>query len=398
MSAEAGLAVHAAVRHYGSVVALDGVDLRVPRGSFCVLLGPSGSGKSTLARAVVGIEQLDAGQIHLNGVLASDGPRGLAPEKRDLAMVFQDYALWPHLSTLGNVRFALRRHRLPSGTATQRALAALDHVGLAGKAGRYPHELSGGEQQRVALARAVVGRPALLVFDEPLSNLDSDLRERMRILVASLARDCGATSLYITHDQGEAFALADLVGVLHRGRLEQLALPEQVYRYPASPFVAAFTGLAGELSVDIADDAAPLADTAPPVAVGTLVAVRGPDCPEGVWGRYAGGSAVVGAARLLLRPTAVRLGPASHRGALAATVIDVAYRGRGYDHVVRLPGGTDLVGVSDPVRHGRGDNVGVFLDPAGSLIFPGASPAIVERNGPRGAAVGRAATSREVPA
>ena len=194
-------------KRYGAVRALAGVDLEVAAGRFLVLLGPSGSGKTTLVRALAGIERLDEGELHIGDRLVS-GPRThVPPEQRDLAMVFQDYALWPHLTALGNVGYALRRRKLAADQAKARSLEALERVGLAGLAERYPHELSGGQQQRVALARAIVAQPGLLLFDEPLSNLDTDLRERLRVEIATLTRQCGATAVYITHDQAEAFAL-----------------------------------------------------------------------------------------------------------------------------------------------------------------------------------------------
>ena len=170
--------VVSAVKRYGLTTALGGVDFEVAPGEFLVLLGPSGSGKSTLIRSLAGIERLDSGEVRLSGQLVSAGKANVPPERRDLAMVFQDYALWPHLTAGGNVGYALRRRRLDTATAGERVAAALRRVGLADHALRYPHELSGGEQQRVALARALVARPRLLLFDEPLSNLDADLRER----------------------------------------------------------------------------------------------------------------------------------------------------------------------------------------------------------------------------
>jgi iron(III) transport system ATP-binding protein len=234
-------------KRYGSVRALADIDLTVEAGRFLVLLGPSGSGKTTLVRALAGIERIDEGAIRLGDRLVSDPRTHVPPERRDLAMVFQDYALWPHLTAAGNVGYALRRRKLAADQAKARSLEALERVGLAGLAGRYPHELSGGQQQRVALARAVVARPGLLLFDEPLSNLDADLRERLRVEISTLTRESGATAVYITHDQSEAFALADVIGVLDQGRLVQLADPETLYLKPATPFVARFTGLSGEL-------------------------------------------------------------------------------------------------------------------------------------------------------
>ncbi len=354
--------VTGAIKRYGSTTALAGVDFDVEPGKFLVLLGPSGSGKSTLIRSLAGIERLDHGQVHLSGQLAADGSRHLAPERRNLAMVFQDYALWPHLTVLGNVGYALRRRRLDGTSARSRVHAALERVGLAGHFARYPHELSGGEQQRVALARAVVAEPQLLLFDEPLSNLDADLRERLRVEIATLTRESGATAIYITHDQAEAFALADKIGVLDHGHLLQLAGPEDVYRRPATPFVARFTGVAGELlgqAVHVADEYA---------------RVRLDD-HHVVLARCIGSVAAGDTVRVLIRPAATRLAaeaparssnPATN--ALAGTVTDVAYRGRGYDHVVAV-GDASLTAIFDPAAHPRGTRVTVDLDQDHCLAY-----------------------------
>jgi ABC-type Fe3+/spermidine/putrescine transport system ATPase subunit len=356
------LQVRGAIKHYGQVRAVDGIDLDIAPGRFLVLLGPSGSGKSTLLRALAGVERLDDGQLRLAGRLVDDGRRHLAPERRDLAMVFQDYALWPHLTVQGNVGYALRRRRLPTAEAHRRVQEILDRVGLGTLAARYPHELSGGEQQRVALARAVVARPGLLLFDEPLSNLDADLRERLRVEIATLTRESGATAVYITHDQSEAFALADLIGVLDRGRLVQLDRPENIYTRPATPFVARFTGLAGELLgrvTAIEDDTAVVDVAGRPL--------RGQITAEGAAG-ITRGSLVV----LAVRPAATLIvdGDATARhGTLRGTVTDVAYRGRGYDHVVRCSGGV-LTSVFGRRPCPRGTEVAIALDPEGCVTFP----------------------------
>ncbi len=235
----------------GSVPALKAVSLDVAPGTFLVLLGPSGSGKTTLLRCLAGIERIDGGSISLSSRVVADGRSHVPPEQRDLSMVFQDYALWPHLTALDNVAFALRRRRLGRAECRERAAVMLERVGLADFARRYPNELSGGQQQRVALARALIADTGLILCDEPLSNLDADLRERMRVEISSLVREAGATTVYITHDQAEAFALADHIGVLEEGVLVQAGTPEDVYHHPATPFVARFTGLAGELRVRV---------------------------------------------------------------------------------------------------------------------------------------------------
>jgi ABC-type Fe3+/spermidine/putrescine transport system ATPase subunit len=342
---------------------LKGVSLDVAPGTFLVLLGPSGSGKTTLLRCLAGIERIDSGTIAIGSRTVTDGRSHVPPEQRDLSMVFQDYALWPHLNVLDNVAFALRRRHLPKAECRSRAAVMLDRVGLADFARRYPNELSGGQQQRVALARALIADTGLILCDEPLSNLDADLRERMRVEISSLVREAGATTVYITHDQAEAFALADHIGVLEEGVLVQAGTPEDVYNHPATPFVARFTGLAGELRVTVTTavgDGA-LEITAADGAVGRLPVMRpaGPALRPG------------DAALLAIRPTGVFL---AHTEAderhLTGRVADVAFRGRGYEYAIDLPGLGRLTGVFARHRASRGDEVGLRLDPEGCHLFP----------------------------
>jgi ABC-type Fe3+/spermidine/putrescine transport system ATPase subunit len=281
-------------------------------------------------------------------------------------MVFQDYALWPHMTALDNVAFALRRRRLPRAECRARAAAMLDRVGLGGFALRYPNELSGGQQQRVALARALIADTGLILCDEPLSNLDADLRERMRVEISSLVREAGATTVYITHDQAEAFALADVVGVLEEGVLVQSGTPEDVYNHPATPFVARFTGLAGELRVRVTAHGSDgtLEITAPAGTAGTLPALR----PAGDAGKALrpGDEAV-----LAIRPTGVRLASLTDGSPhLTGRIADVAFRGRGYEYAIDLPGLGRLAGVFARHRATRGDEVGLRLEPDGCHLFP----------------------------
>lgn len=350
--------------------ALRGPTFTVDPGTFMVLLGPSGSGKTTLLRTIAGIERLTAGRLVIGDTVVADGRVHLPPERRDLAMVFQDYALWPHLSAHDNVAFALRRHRIPRQEARRHALEMLDRVGLAHLAERYPVQLSGGEQQRVALARALVGDTGLLLCDEPLSNLDADLRERMRVEISSLVREAGATTIYITHDQLEAFALADRVGVLQDGELVQLGTPEEIYSTPTTHFVARFTGLAGELDVRVVRTGVasghlvvePLGiDSARPIEArvgGRRSSAAGPDVSAGDLGL------------LVIRPTAVRLCAAeSDTARLVGLVTDTAFRGRHYELVVDLDSGKRLAGVVSERRVPRGTPVGLELDAGGCIVF-----------------------------
>lgn len=353
--------VRGASKRYGSLEALRGVDLDVPAGSFTVLLGPSGSGKSTLLRAIAGVEKLDGGSIHFGPRTISDRQTHVKPEKRELAMVFQDYALWPHLTVRQNVAYALRRRHLGGREMGRRAESMLERVGLAAKSSSFPHELSGGQQQRVALARAIVSEPELILFDEPLSNLDADLREHLRLEIATLTRETGATALYITHDQSEAFALADEVAILNAGVIEQRGSAESIFRHPATPFVARFTGLAGSfegVAVHISDDTARLR-----VGEHILTATAG------------GGLAVGDAVDVLVRPTATRLervetagSPEGLRHRMRSRVVDVAYRGRGYDHVIDTGHGL-LASVFDENAWTRGAACVASIDPGGMIAF-----------------------------
>ncbi len=342
--------------------ALADLSLEVEPGSFLVLLGPSGSGKTTLLRCIAGIERTTSGRITIGERLVADGSFHVPPERRGLSMVFQDYALWPHLVARDNVAFALRRRGLGRAECRSGATEMLERVGLGALVGRYPSQLSGGEQQRVALARALVADMGLVLCDEPLSNLDADLRERIRVEISALIRASGATTIYITHDQAEAFALADRVGVLERGRLVQLGAPEQIYASPATAFVARFTGLAAELSVRVRGrtgsngtievDAAHHRLTRPLHARSEL----SDPLPEH--------------ALLAIRPAAVSLcTPDRDEHHAVGLVADVAFRDRGYEHAVDIAGSVRISGVHAGVRIDRGEPVGLRFDPAGCLLF-----------------------------
>jgi iron(III) transport system ATP-binding protein len=365
------------------VPALKSVSLDVAPGSFLVLLGPSGSGKTTLLRCLAGIERIDSGSLSIGSREVADGRSHVPPEQRDLSMVFQDYALWPHMTALDNVAFALRRRGLPRSECRVRAGSMLERVGLSEFARRYPNELSGGQQQRVALARALIADTGLILCDEPLSNLDADLRERMRVEISALVREAGATTVYITHDQAEAFALADHIGVLEEGVLVQSGSPEDVYHHPATPFVARFTGLAGELAVRVA---APGADgTLELTAVGAD-GVRLPALRPAPGAGPGGGALKPGDDALLaIRPTGLYLLHAeSETPHLSGRVADVAFRGRGYEYAIDLPGLGRLTGVFARHRAERGDSVGLRLDPEGCHLFAAAvTPA--EKEAPAGA-------------
>jgi iron(III) transport system ATP-binding protein len=226
---------------YGHKAVVEGFSLTLPRGTVGCLLGPSGCGKTTVLRAIAGFEPLAAGEIRLDGELVASQAQTLPPEQRRIGMVFQEHALFPHLTVGENVAFGLRD--LPSAAErTQRVTQMLETVGLGGSAARYPHQLSGGQQQRVALARALAPAPRLLLLDEPFSNLDIELRERLGGELRALLNAAGTTALLVTHDQHEAFAIADEIGIMADGRIQQWASAYNLYHRPANRFVADFVG------------------------------------------------------------------------------------------------------------------------------------------------------------
>jgi iron(III) transport system ATP-binding protein len=224
--------------------AVSDISLKLYQGDILGLLGPSGCGKTTLLRLIAGFEQPQAGMIQLNGQTVAGGGYWLPPERRDVGMVFQDYALFPHLTVAGNVAFGLRNRRrfrrYSPLQIRQRVEEAIALVGLQGLEKRYPHEISGGQQQRVALARALAPEPALILLDEPLSNLDVQVRLRLRQQIRDVLKQTGTSALFVTHDQEEALSICDRVAVIHRGQIEQLGLPEVIYQEPSSRFVAEF--------------------------------------------------------------------------------------------------------------------------------------------------------------
>jgi iron(III) transport system ATP-binding protein len=241
-------------KSFGRVKAVDDVSFDVRRGEFLTLLGPSGCGKSTTLRLIAGLERPDDGEIHVDGRFVTSPRRRVfvPPEKRGMGMVFQSYAVWPHMTVFENVAFPLRVRRRPAGEVKARVGQVLEIIGLAGLADRPAPDLSGGQQQRVALGRALVSDPALLLLDEPFSNLDARLREGMRIEMGQLQRRLGLTTIFVTHDQTEAMMLSDRIFVMNGGRVEQVGTPREVYERPASRFVMDFLGRINYLGAHVA--------------------------------------------------------------------------------------------------------------------------------------------------
>jgi putative spermidine/putrescine transport system ATP-binding protein len=302
----AGVEVHldGLTRRYGSVVALNGLDLVIRAGELIALLGPSGCGKTTSLRLLAGLEDADAGRITVGG---KDITR-LPASKRDMGMVFQAYSLFPHMTARQNVAFGLRLRKVSTAERDRKALEMLELVGLSTQADRYPHQISGGQQQRVALARALAIEPQVLLLDEPLSALDAKVRAQLRDQIRRIQLEVGITTLFVTHDQEEALAIADRVGVMRDGQLEQLAPPTEVYSRPATPFVAEFVGLTNRLAGTVS---------------GSTVTVRGCDLP------LVDPTTAPGPVTALVRPEAVSLASESDSvsGPLTGTVISLSFLG-----------------------------------------------------------------------
>src|SRR5665213_236218 len=354
-----GVSMSGLAKVFGEKLALDDVSIEVEPGTFLVLLGPSGSGKTTLLRCVAGIERPSTGTITIGGNLVVGGKTYVPPERRRLAMVFQDYALWPHLSVRKNVAYPLATSSLEKSERARRCDDLLERVGISHLAERYPNELSGGEQQRVALARALAADVGLILFDEPLSNLDTDRREQLRIEIATLTREAGATAIYITHDQSEAFALADKVGVLNRGSLVQFDTPENVYRRPRNCFVTRFTGVSGEFGVaTVHARDSEYVEVSLPFAPDYRVRARTNNCFH-----------LAKELKLFVRSTGVTLSAPSQGEGMGGEVLDVAFNGRGYEHVVTVGEGATLTKIFSTRRYERESNVKVSFESSECFVM-----------------------------
>jgi spermidine/putrescine transport system ATP-binding protein len=310
------------VKRYGVVTALAGVSLEIRRGEFIALLGPSGCGKTTLLRAVAGFVQPTSGEIFINGRSMS----GVPPNLRPVNTVFQQYALFPHMTVADNVAFGPRRQRLQSHEVETRVRDALGMVGLEALAGRYPRELSGGQQQRVALARAIVNRPDVLLLDEPLGALDLKLRKRMQLELKRLHQQLGMTFLFVTHDQEEALAMADRIAVMRDGGIVQLGTGVEIYRNPKSRYIADFIGEANLIGCTIAPDGT--------VRLGT----EGPSVP---YRAQAGHGAQ---ASLMVRPQDIKVGEEGGPDdvSLTATLRDKVFVGSTWRLFLSVAGGQEI--------------------------------------------------------
>ena len=332
---------------HGKHLVVDRLSLKLEAGEIGCLLGPSGCGKTTVLRCIAGFEHVSDGEIYLAGRLIGSARAHVPAEQRRIGMVFQDYALFPHLSVADNIGFGLRD--VGAGARRARVAELLATVGLAGQDHKYPHELSGGQQQRVALARALAPRPRLLLLDEPFSNLDVDLRERLAIEVRDILKAEGTTAILVTHDQHEAFALADQIGVMHEGRIQQWDAPYELYHRPVNRFVADFVGQGVFLP-------------------GTVV---GPDQIQlelGVLPSHTGTAEVGAMVKVLLRPDDIVHDDASE---LQAEVVAKAFRGAEFMYTLRLPSGEQLLSlVPSHHNHAIGEQIGIRLDIDHVVAFP----------------------------
>ena len=348
-------------KKYGGVVAVNGIDLTVGSGEFVTLLGPSGSGKTTTLRMVAGLEQPDGGTLEIGGNVVHGPGVSVPAHKRGLGMVFQSYAVWPHKTVYENVAFPLRMQRVARGDEHARVERMLDMVGLdyAEYGARFPAQLSGGQQQRVALARALVADPQVILYDEPLSNLDARLRDSMRVLLRSIHDKVGVTALYVTHDQLEAMVLSDRVCVMNQGVIVQQGVPRDLYDRPSDLFVAEFVGQANVLAI---------LETGPAtIRIGAGIVLQVPAA-----NRYGVASA---RQKLVIRHHQVRLLGADEDGGgdnvFAASVKGVMYLGDRIRYTLELGANCEVIAevVADGESPAKGVRVRVRLPGASCMVI-----------------------------
>ncbi|HXR87422.1 MAG TPA: ABC transporter ATP-binding protein [Stellaceae bacterium] len=348
-------------KSYGPVSAVAELSLEIAKGESLTLLGPSGCGKTTTLRMVAGLERPDVGAIRFDGrpvVSIADGIN-LPPEKRNIGMVFQSYAIWPHMTVAQNVAFPLKVRRLDAATIRERVRAALTMIGLGGLEDRPATRLSGGQQQRVALARALIHEPALLLLDEPLSNLDVKLREQMRVELKLLQARLGLTLIYVTHDQSEALSLSDRIAVLNRGHVEQIGTPRALYERPETPFVRDFLGksvtlpgrvrslAAGHAAIELVGDRNALIECPVPAGL-DLAADR--------------------EVEVSLRPEAIRLAN-GQGGALTGIVEAVLYQGERSECEVKIGSSALCVYLPSGSRAAPGDKIALAIEPSAARLW-----------------------------
>jgi ABC-type Fe3+/spermidine/putrescine transport system ATPase subunit len=337
-------------KRFGLVTAVNQLDLEIREGELITLLGPSGCGKTTTLRMIGGFEIPDEGEIYF-------GERPvtwLPPERRNIGIVFQSYALFPHMTVWQNVAFGLQMRREPPSSIRERVAAIVDKVQLSGLGGRYPNQLSGGQQQRVALARALVTNPAVLLLDEPLANLDAKLREEMRFYIRQLQRDVGITTIYVTHDQSEAMVLADRIAVMREGVIEQVGRAEEIYRRPSNAWVAEFIGLSNFIPGTVArrDDSRVVVQT----KAGEFTCTGNLD----------------GSVFVCVRPEALHFDD-NRPNRLAGVVRERVFLGNLLDYRIESADGIRLRVQTDPSRaFSPGTSVQLSFDPTDAWVIPAA--------------------------
>jgi iron(III) transport system ATP-binding protein len=355
-----GVVVKGLTKRYGNVTAVDRLDLTIDEGEFVVLLGPSGCGKTTTLRCIAGLEEISDGTISMGGTVVSSPTRSLPPEQRAIGMVFQSYAVWPHMTVTQNVAFGLKLKKLPTAEIDRRVSEVLELVGLGQLGARGVSQLSGGQQQRVALARAIILEPKVLLFDEPLSNLDAKLRERMRFELRSLQQRLGITSIYVTHDQQEAMVIGDRVVLMNGGRIEQMGDPWTIYHRPATRFAAEFIGLANVLPGQVVS-------TGPTVvALDNGLRLESDQTEFGVGDRV----------ELVVRPEHVELAPGTLTGpnTFEGRVASLYFLGNLADVTIDVGGISLRCQASPPRQLPTGHPVGVRIAPDQVVLLRGEGP------------------------
>ena len=333
-------------KNFNAFKALNSINLDIQSGELVALLGPSGCGKTTLLRCIAGFEPIAEGEVRIKGVSVTRPDFRMPPEKRRIGMVFQDYALFPHLTVAANIGFGLARS---DASASKRVEQLLSTVGLEGQGGKYPHELSGGQQQRVALARALAPRPELILLDEPFSNLDVDLRERLSFEVRAILKQEGMTAILVTHDQHEAFAMADEIGVMADGKIQQWDTPYNLYHRPTNRFVADFVGQGVFLPGTVIDS------HRVDVELGRLQSRLPLECMKGC-AECGRGCRV----EVLLRPDDV---VHDDQSPTQAEILHRAFRGAEFLYTLRLASGAEVLSlVPSHHDHAIGERIGIRLD------------------------------------
>ena len=348
------LSIRGLVKRHGDFAAVDHVDIEVTSGELVVLLGPSGCGKTTTLRCIAGLEEISEGEIAIGDKVVSSARFSLAPEERSIGMVFQSYALWPHMTVAENLAFGLKLRKLPQAQIDKRVRDVLELVGLTGLEARGAGELSGGQQQRVALARAIVLEPKILLFDEPLSNLDAKMRERMRVELRRLQKRLGITAIYVTHDQQEAMVIADRVILMNQGKIEQAGAPREIYAKPRTRFAAEFIGSTNILPGRVAAAGAVILDSGAELA-----------CDSSMF-------AVGARVQALIRPEFVRLSSDGLSGAnvFAAEITEVSFLGNLGELEVQVGAMKLLAQMSPAGEWAVGDGISVQIDPAALVLLP----------------------------